>query len=81
MRVVVDLGVLEEDAKLPVKATLDVLAVLEEGARLALEFAELFFAVYVAFETLHGRDPGRFADEGGDVLDLFANGWEDLNAR
>lgn len=64
MRVVVGLGVLEEDAELPAEAALGGLAVVEEGVGFVGEVGALGGGEGALVEALGRGDPGGFADEG-----------------
>jgi len=81
MGFVVDLRVLEEDAKLSVQTCLNLLAVRGKNARLGREFDLLMIGVHVLLKTLHRRNPRRFTDEGCNLRYLRLNGWKYLNAR
>lgn len=77
----VDLGLLQEDAVLAVEARLNLLAVLEQCTGLVGELGALLGRVDVLLQTLDGRDPGGLTDEGGDLLALLADGRQDLDTR
>jgi hypothetical protein len=79
MGVGVGLCIFQEDAKLAVETSLNVLAVFEEDTRLAGKLVLLMLSEDVLFQTLDGRDPSWFADKCCDFVYSWLNVWKDLD--
>lgn len=77
----VDLVVLEEDAELGVETSLDALAVLGQNTGLVVEVVQLLLCEEMLLQSLDGRDPSGFSDEGGDLFAVFSDGGKDLDTR
>lgn len=69
--VVVDVGVLEEDAELAVETSLNIPAIVGKNTRLSRELKLLMLGVDVLLKTLNRRYPGWLADESRDLLDVW----------
>jgi len=78
--VVVGLGVLEKNSKLPIQTALDAFAVFGKGSGLLFEIVAFFFGIDMLFKTHDWRNPGWFADESCDVTGYGLDLGEDLNS-
>jgi hypothetical protein len=78
--VIVDLGVLEEDAELAIETFFDAFTVFKKSTGFVDEVVFLLLAEYVLFETLNWRYPGRFANESCDFGCDWLNLGENLDA-
>jgi hypothetical protein len=56
------------------------LAVFVQDSWLYLKVVELLFRVNIALKTLDWRNPSWLSDECGDMANLLADGWKDLDA-
>jgi hypothetical protein len=77
----VNIAVLEEDPELSIQAALDVSSIFGQCTRLGSELVLFMLGENVLLEALHWRDPCRFADEGRNLLDVWLDRGEDLDAR
>lgn len=79
VRVIVHSGVLQEQSKLSVKTSLNLLPVFGENTRLLHKVLPLLRRENMLLEPLYWRDPGWFADECGHMLDFWLYRRQDLD--
>jgi hypothetical protein len=80
MRIVVELIVLEEEAKLAIKATLNILAIFHKMTTLGSELVLLMLSVDMTLQPLDRRYPSRLTNECCDFLNSWLDIGKDLNA-